>query len=272
MQRKNLRLFPWLTLPWLLLLMHCGEGSSDQASDQMPGSVAGHVADRALVLTEEQAEAMEEKLEAYQEATGARYLLYTEPRLPGTLDAMSKRLEEITALGMPGLNNGAIILLARDERQVKIEVNQGFDWQVPQPVLGEIFQKMVARYLRDNRYYEGFNFVFDTLQSITSQVPWQVRYQSLSEVQSAGAAAVDQIVRFDATVLAAKGGLIEGRQFSPEYVVQVRGSTGPQAELRYTLSMAQALELLTQEGRQSEVFARVRAVEPALTLELLGVR
>ncbi len=250
------------------------QGPADPLSTERlaPPPLEGHVADVAEVMESEQVEQLEDWLQTYQAENGNRYLVYTEDQLPGTLEAMVKRLGRRTQIGQPGLNNGAVIVLAQQERQIYIEVNHGFEWQVPKTTLDRVLNRMVQLHLKQNRYYEAFTFAFDTLHQMTSQVPWEVAYTSLAAAQAAGTEARGQIVEFTATLQSRHGELEAGVQFSPAYYLLLQGQSGPTARVFHSYNMANVVDLIAQPGRESRVFARVRQVSPSLELELLGAQ
>ncbi len=263
----------WL-LPLCLLLIHssCQEDDSQTSqTDPPPENVSGHVADLGQTLSEQEAKQLEERLEAYEKKLGVRFLLYTENKLPGSLEEMSKRLEQLVTLGQPGLNNGASILLARSDRQAKLEINHGLEWQVPQTTINHVFQQLSTQYLSQDLFLEGYTFVFDTLYQMIQTLPWQVSFSSLDEVQKAESSANGKIVAFPGKVLKANGTGIEGVQFDPSYQMKVQGRSGVEADLYYSYNMDAMVSLLTEAKIERNIFARVRAITPQIELELLGV-
>ncbi|MEM9984045.1 MAG: TPM domain-containing protein [Bacteroidota bacterium] len=264
--------FGILTFGLLLLIFACNE-EADPSSQATPApeEVSGHVADLGQTLSATEATQLEEQLEAYEKKLGVRFLLYTEKKLPGSLEEMSKRLEQLVPLGQSGFNNGASILLARSERQAKLEINHGLEWQVPQSTINVIFQRLTSQYLSQDQFFEGYAFAFDTLYQLTQAIPWQLAYSSLDEVKSAGNSAQGKIVAFPGKVLRANGTAIEGVQFDPSYQMRIQGRSDLEAELFYSYNMDALVSLLTEAKIERTIYARVRTVSPALELELLGV-
>ncbi len=88
--------------------------------------LAGRVNDLAGMLSPEEEQRIESKLTALEEATGAQVVVLTVPSLEGeNLEDYSLRVADQWRLGQGGKDNGALLLIARDDRKMRLEV--GYD-------------------------------------------------------------------------------------------------------------------------------------------------
>lgn len=252
----------------LLWLGGCGKDGSERSTDDGMGSFEGHVADLATFLKPEAVERLEKQLDGYQDEKGVNFLLYTTES--GVLEAMSKRLERRVDLNAQGLNASALILIARRERQIKIEVNHGLEWQIPDSISNQILDQLIQHF-QGERYLPGLQQAFEQMYDRVKGLPFEVRYQGLAQVQEEGVLAIGQIVAFE--------GRYEGQpatqpgpgQFDPAMHLLVKGQNKTVARVYVSRYMQEMVRTLAQSEAPRRLRARVRQVQPELELELLAV-
>ena len=78
--------------------------------------LSGRVVDLAGLLTESEKQSIEQKLAAFEQKTGAQIAVLTLPSLEGEpLEDYSMRVVETWKLGRAGADDGALLLVARDD-------------------------------------------------------------------------------------------------------------------------------------------------------------
>ncbi len=131
-----------------------------------PGSPAGFVNDFAGMLSQQERSTLELKLSDFSKKTGAEIAVVTIPDLGGdTIENFAVKLFEEWKIGKKGLDNGALILISRDDRQVKIEVGYGLE-----PVLTDaqsywILHNVVTPKFKEGKYFDGINGGVDKIIS-----------------------------------------------------------------------------------------------------------
>ncbi|TVV70432.1 TPM domain-containing protein, partial [Sphingomonas solaris] len=101
----------------------------------------GFVVDGADVLPPAQEAALTAKLDALQKATGRQLVVATVPGLQGyTIEDYGYRLGRAWRVGLKGLDNGAILLVAPVERKVRVEVGYGLT-----PVLTDVYSTLLIQ-------------------------------------------------------------------------------------------------------------------------------
>ncbi|HVR29961.1 MAG TPA: TPM domain-containing protein [Thermoanaerobaculia bacterium] len=90
--------------------------------------LSGRVNDGADLLSPEAERRLEEELRRLEEEKGAQVAILTLPSLEGeSLEEYSLRVAETWKLGRGAFDDGALILVARDDRQMRIEVGYGLE-------------------------------------------------------------------------------------------------------------------------------------------------
>ena len=90
--------------------------------------LAGRVNDLAGLLSEGAKARLEEKLGRLEEQTGAQVAVLTIPSLEGDpIEDFSIRVVETWKLGREGEDDGVLVLIARDDRRMRIEVGYGLE-------------------------------------------------------------------------------------------------------------------------------------------------
>lgn len=88
----------------------------------------GFVVDAAKVLPPDTAASLAAKLDALQRDTGRQLVVATIPDLQGyPIEDYGYRLLRAWGVGLKGLNNGAILIVAPADRKVRIEVGYGLE-------------------------------------------------------------------------------------------------------------------------------------------------
>lgn len=123
-----------MALIWLCLV-------AATAQAQTFPKFSGLVVDAADVLPPAQETQVRQRLEALQQQTGRQLVVATIPDLQGyPIEDYGYRLLRTWGVGLKDANNGAILLVAPDERKVRVEVGYGLE-----PVLTDAFSGNVIR-------------------------------------------------------------------------------------------------------------------------------
>jgi uncharacterized protein len=88
--------------------------------------LTGRVNDHAGMLTETERERIEAKLAALETGAGAQVAVLTVESLDGeAIEAYALRVAEAWQLGRKGRDDGVLLLVARDDRALRLEVGYG---------------------------------------------------------------------------------------------------------------------------------------------------
>ncbi|MCB2206270.1 TPM domain-containing protein [bacterium] len=118
--------------------------------------LSGHINDTAHLLGTDAVAELEQTLTAYEEKTGNQLVLLTIPSLEGEpLEAFSIRVVETWKLGQKGVDNGVLLLIAKDDRKMRIEVGYGLEASVTDAASSYIIHQVITPLFRRGEFQEG---------------------------------------------------------------------------------------------------------------------
>ena len=103
------------------------------------------VVDRAGVLSPQTKRSLEQSLEQFEARTGHQIVVHVTPSLEGlTIEEYSLRIAEAWKIGQKGLDNGVILTVAPNERELRIEVGYGLEGVLPDAVGARIIREQIT--------------------------------------------------------------------------------------------------------------------------------
>ncbi len=116
----------------------------------------GWVTDLGGFLTPQQEATLESLMESYKRGSGHEIALLTVPDLGGrSLEGYALEVARQWGLGEKEKNNGALLLVARAEREVRIEVGRGLEGTITDAISGRIIRGVISPEFKKGQYYEG---------------------------------------------------------------------------------------------------------------------
>jgi len=126
------------------------------------------VNDNAEVLSAETIASLEALLKLHEDSTSNQVAVLTIASLEGeTIEEYSIRVVDAWKLGQKGKDNGVLLLVARDDRKVRIEVGRGLEGDLPDITCGSIIRKQILPRFKEGDYDAG---VTDGIQAILSAI------------------------------------------------------------------------------------------------------
>ncbi|MDD5469808.1 MAG: TPM domain-containing protein [Candidatus Peribacteraceae bacterium] len=124
----------------------------------------GFVTDEARVLTQEQQQTLEDRLSAYREETSNEIAILVLRSLAGEVIAdVAVDVGRKWGIGTSANDNGILILMSYDDREVFIATGYGLEGAVPDIVAKGIVEKDIVPAFRDGRYFEGLQAAVESL-------------------------------------------------------------------------------------------------------------
>ena len=91
-------------------------------------ALTGRVVDTAQMIEPSVRQQLSQQLQAHEQATGEQLVVVTLPDLQGTdIADFGYQLGRHWGIGQKDKNNGALLIIARDERRLRIEVGYGLE-------------------------------------------------------------------------------------------------------------------------------------------------
>jgi uncharacterized protein len=116
----------------------------------------GYVVDAAQLLPPERAQALERELDAYARNHGSQIAVLTVPTTRDEpIEAFGLRVAEQWKAGRKGVDDGAILIVARDDRRMRIEVGYGLEGALNDATSAEIIDYTIAPAFKRGDYAGG---------------------------------------------------------------------------------------------------------------------
>lgn len=133
-----------------LLLAPCAA-----AALQVP-ALKGRINDYAGILSPEAERRIEAASKQLEESDSTQVVVLTVPALDGdSIEDFSIRVAERWKIGRKGFDNGVILVVARDDRKVRIEVGYGLEGRLTDLMSGRIIRDRIVPEFRAGRFDQG---------------------------------------------------------------------------------------------------------------------
>lgn len=155
----------------LIALLANLSGSFPASALEVP-PLRGRVNDYARLLPQDRARALEERLARFEQETGHQIAVLTIPSLENeNLEEFSIRVAESWKIGQKGFDNGAILLIAKNDRKLRIEVGYGLEGVLPDAIASRIIREVVVPRFRENDFPGGIEAGVEAIMKVTSGEP-----------------------------------------------------------------------------------------------------
>ncbi|KGO35358.1 hypothetical protein JT06_02915 [Desulfobulbus sp. Tol-SR] len=116
----------------------------------------GRVNDYAAMLAPATVDQLERSLAAFEQEQSTQIVVLTVASLSGdSLEDFSLRVAESWKIGRKGLDNGALLLIARDDRKIRIEVGYGLEGRLTDLAAGRIIRDVITPQFRNGSFDQG---------------------------------------------------------------------------------------------------------------------
>jgi uncharacterized protein len=126
------------------------------------------VIDLARVLSPEEQQQIEGSLQLFQKEYGPQIQVLTIPSLEGEpIESYSIKVVDAWKLGGKKNDDGILLLVVPEDREVRIEVGQGLEGLLPDVLAGRIIRDVMIPFFKENRYDSG---IFAGLSAIAGRL------------------------------------------------------------------------------------------------------
>jgi uncharacterized protein len=152
------RIAAWLAVALLSLPL---------AAQQPIPPLTGRVVDLTATLDASQRGALEQKLAALEAREGSQVVVLMVPTTaPEAIEAYSLRVAEAWQIGRGKTDDGIVIVIAKDDRRLRIEVGYGLEGAVPDALAKRIISERIAPRFYEGDYAAGINDGVDALTTL----------------------------------------------------------------------------------------------------------
>ncbi len=147
--------------------------SSFIAGAQVPvPPLTGRVTDQTSTLNAEQKSALEQTLQAFEVKKGSQIAVLIVPTVsPETIEQYALRVAELWKLGRKKVDDGAILVIAKDDRALRIEVGYGLEGALNDATSKRIISEIIAPRFKQGDFYGGITAGVDQMVRVIDGEP-----------------------------------------------------------------------------------------------------
>ena len=136
------------------------------AQDVPVPPLSGRVIDQTGTLTPAQAQALSSKLEAIETQRGAQVVVLIVPSTqPEDIASYGQRVADTWKLGRRNVGDGVVIVVAKNDRRINIEVAKTLEGAIPDVIAGRIIAEQIKPAFKADDYAGGLNAAVDKLSA-----------------------------------------------------------------------------------------------------------
>lgn len=166
-----------LALCWMLLF-----ASGSLRAELVPVPVLQQrVTDLTNTLSPEQQSALESRLADFEQQKGSQIAVLIVPSTaPEAIEQFSIRVVDAWKLGREKQDDGVLLLVAKDDRKMRIEVGYGLEGAIPDVYAKRIISEIMVPSFRQGDFYGGINHAVEQIIKLISgeQLPPPARSQA----------------------------------------------------------------------------------------------
>lgn len=154
----------------LLALMLCWVGAA--FADVAVPPLTGRVVDRTATLGSDQKASLEQKLEAFEDRKGSQVAVLIVPTTePETIEQYSIRVAEQWKIGRKKVDDGVILVVAKNDRKLRIEVGYGLEGVLTDLTSKRIIDEEIAPKFRNGDFAGGISAGVDRMLRVIDGEP-----------------------------------------------------------------------------------------------------
>lgn len=144
-----------------LLLTFITAGSAFSNFSAEPGTdstvkITQYVTDESGTLNPQEINLLRQILKNYEDSTSNQIVVYIIKSLNGIpIEMAAYDIAEKNGIGQKGKNNGALLLIAMNDKRMRIEVGYGLEGALPDALCGRIIENEITPSFKNGNYYEG---------------------------------------------------------------------------------------------------------------------
>ena len=159
-----------MTLRWLragLCLIALLGSALAQGQGVLPvPALSGRIVDQTNTLSDVQKAALDAKLAAFEAQAGPQIVLLLVPATaPEDIASYAQRVADSWKIGRREVGDGVLLLVAKNDRRVRIEVAKALEGAIPDLAARQIIDRSITPAFRAGDYAGGLNAAVDNLMA-----------------------------------------------------------------------------------------------------------
>jgi len=134
--------------------------------------LAARVTDLTGTLTKEQTASLEQMLQSFEARKGSQVAVLMVPTTaPEAIEQYAIRVAERWKVGRKNVDDGAILVVAKNDRALRIEVGYGLEGALNDATANRIIREVITPRFRDGDFYGGINAGVDRMLRVIDGEP-----------------------------------------------------------------------------------------------------
>ena len=226
------------------------------------------IIDNVKIFSDSEVVVLNNQIQSLTERTSAEVLVYVTSSLNNkTIEKYALEIGNKYGVGKNGINNGIIILLAPNDREMNISVGYGLEWLLPDNKCNTI-RDTIINFFGKSEYFHGVEKGLSMMKNYVSGYSWNVESINFNDISAKD---TGKILKFHYTNKSNKKfkyALNSDQQFSPEFNILLK-TDSIEFNVFYTKYMNSFISKILTE-KNITIYARLIDWE-SKRLDLLGV-
>ncbi len=151
---------------WLALCAGLWPGAAAAQGLQPVPELTGHVVDATGTLPADRRQVLQDKLDAFEKAAGSQVVvLMVATTQPEDIAAYANRVGNAWKIGRRDVGDGVLLVVARDDRRVRIEVAKTLEGAIPDLAARQIIDEAITPAFRQGDYAGGLEAGADRIMA-----------------------------------------------------------------------------------------------------------
>jgi uncharacterized protein len=157
-------------LRWLAVVAFCAAGAA--SAQQAIPPLTARVTDQTGTLTRPQAAALEQRLQAFEAKKGSQIAVLMVPSTgEETIEQYAIRAAEQWKLGRKGVDDGALLVVAKNDRALRIEVGYGLEGALNDATAKRIISEVIVPHFKEGDFYGGIAAGVERIMAVAEGEP-----------------------------------------------------------------------------------------------------
>lgn len=149
--------------------------------------LTARVTDQTGTLTREQQAGLERMLQEFEARKGTQIaVLMVASTKPEPIEQYALRVGEQWKIGRKKVDDGAILVVAKDDRALRIEIGYGLEGVLNDATASRIIREVIAPRFREGDFYGGINAGLDRMMRLIDGEPLPAPQKSASPAAEGG--------------------------------------------------------------------------------------
>lgn len=149
--------------------------------------LTSRVTDLTQTLTQAEIASLENKLASFEQQKGSQIAVLVVPTTqPEDIAQYSIRVVDAWKLGRAKQDDGVLLLVAKNDRKIRIEVGYGLEGAIPDLIAKRIISETIAPHFRQGDYFGGIDQAISQLMGLISgeHLPAPVAPEQTASIES----------------------------------------------------------------------------------------